>query len=1083
MNKENKVLALVGIFVIFAVTLIVFFDKKMKYGEVNLADNIDKLVFADVGHYGLTTAGNNNAVKETGEYINSLPIDNPNITYNWLQIKNSVGSGITYNNFSGSYLHVDGTVKKMIFNYTSKNTGTATRQILIVFPNGRYTLETVTGDEGVIDITDKVTPNEADGWYYVSFINFDQNKYLAWGIESVYENSSLPLRTVELFDLRMKLNNNSKLFTFNLNLDKIKNFKIVGAISSYEDVNTKAYGRLSNAGNYQFYERTANVFRGRDNVKFLKNQIDAERFPSKDLGGALDVFEQELSSSYIEGETIRGFLFENNSSSDINILTLGIEQDVYEPNVTVDTKIIAEERFKTNDKVQVKTEIKNNTTSDGVCTKTYDNKVYSSVDTVLSNVTNIKARYKGNNLVATYMEDDNVIIVNTIDEYDCSSPIDVTYEATINDSINNRLEGHIYKINTEAKIEYDIVRNNNNRYPGSKITITDTDTVSSLMRILVTATYTEKDTNNVLADPIVQELYFDDDYVTSESDEVSDNYELVETPINYIGTRIENDIVVSYVYEIKKATITTYYLDSETGFELLPSKVDKKEFGESYTTVKEDIDDYNFDYFLGVKEGTVKGDVIVTYYYMKKTGKVTVKHVDMDTGEDLEPPVTTTYKFHETYETGPKDIFLYYVYDSVDGIPNGEITTEDEIVVTYKYRRKAAQLYVYHLIDGTNETLAPTVIDNDVRWGDEYTTTTSDLVPNNYELKTKTDNFAGFIKENRVEVYYYYQKKDSNLSTTVTLDGTNKITSKNDKVIYNISYNATVVDYIGNGTITLVDTLPYHIDVNQSELADGVYDETKKTITWTVSWDNIDTYENRDSNTITKTIKVVYKDIDATNKTMVNTVTGKIVLDNNERNVEEKHKTDVLIPGTIVVHHYLEGTHEKIFEDETSTGLSGEVYISTAKYKEGYRLVTEKQSQRHEYKEETQEVTYEYKHLQYEINVNNKTEDKGTVTGSEKVYYGEDSKEEIVITANEGYEIETIVVDGVEIEITDKDKMVLDGFKDVQENHTIDVTFTEMEIEVPITGKSNYIWIIALAMIGLIGFITIPSLFLNKNEN
>ena len=61
---------------------------------------------------------------------------------------------------------------------------------------------------------------------------------------------------------------------------------------------------------------------------------------------------------------------------------------------------------------------------------------------------------------------------------------------------------------------------------------------------------------------------------------------------------------------------------------------------------------------------------------MKKTGRVTVKHVDMATGENLEPPVTSTYKFHEHYETGPKDIFLYYIYDSVEGIPSGEITSD-----------------------------------------------------------------------------------------------------------------------------------------------------------------------------------------------------------------------------------------------------------------------------------------------------------------------------------------------------------------------------------------------------------------------
>ena len=222
MNKENKVLILVGVFVTLTVALIVFLDsKRFRSKEIILGDDSDNVVFADVGHYGLATAGNNNAVLETGEYIYSLPIENPNITYNWLQIKTAVGSGITYNNFSGSYLHIDGNVKKMIFNYTSKNTGTATRKILIIFPNGKYTLETVTGDEGVIDISDKVTTNEADGWYYVSFINFDENKYLAWGIEAVYENSNLPLRTVELYKLNTKINHTYTSIAFAFNLDAI----------------------------------------------------------------------------------------------------------------------------------------------------------------------------------------------------------------------------------------------------------------------------------------------------------------------------------------------------------------------------------------------------------------------------------------------------------------------------------------------------------------------------------------------------------------------------------------------------------------------------------------------------------------------------------------------------------------------------------------------------------------------------------------------------------------------------------------------------------------------------------------------
>ncbi len=65
MNKENKVLILVGIFVTITVALIVFLDNKLlKSKEINLGDiGADNIIFSDVGHFGLSTAGNNNAVR------------------------------------------------------------------------------------------------------------------------------------------------------------------------------------------------------------------------------------------------------------------------------------------------------------------------------------------------------------------------------------------------------------------------------------------------------------------------------------------------------------------------------------------------------------------------------------------------------------------------------------------------------------------------------------------------------------------------------------------------------------------------------------------------------------------------------------------------------------------------------------------------------------------------------------------------------------------------------------------------------------------------------------------------------------
>ena len=56
-----------------------------------------------------------------------------------------------------------------------------------------------------------------------------------------------------------------------------------------------------------------------------------------------------------------------------------------------------------------------------------------------------------------------------------------------------------------------------------------------------------------------------------------------------------------------------------------------------------------------------------------------------------------------------------------------------------------------------------------------------------------------------------------------------------------------------------------------------------------------------------------------------------------------------------------------------------------------------------------------------------------------------------------------------EIEVTDPDKMVIENFKGVKENHKIQVIFTERPIEVPITGsKAKFIIVGIIVSITLI---------------
>src|SRR5699024_11882295 len=103
-----------------------------------------------------------------------------------------------------------------------------------------------------------------------------------------------------------------------------------------------------------------------------------------------------------------------------------------------------------------------------------------------------------------------------------------------------------------------------------------------------------------------------------------------------------------------------------------------------------------------------------------------------------------------------------------------------------------------------------------------------------------------------------------------------------------IKYNATIKDYIGESLVTIVDHLPYSIDVEKSELDGGTYDSVSNTITWTENIDHINTYENGDYQvSINKDITVVFTNLDATTRSFANKVNGTIDLYETEKRSEE----------------------------------------------------------------------------------------------------------------------------------------------------------------------------------------------------
>ena len=136
----------------------------------------------------------------------------------------------------------------------------------------------------------------------------------------------------------------------------------------------------------------------------------------------------------------------------------------------------------------------------------------------------------------------------------------------------------------------------------------------------------------------------------------------------------------------------------------------------------------------------------------------------------------------------------------------------------------------------------------------------------------------------------------------------------NDKVTYTLNYKATIGEYKGKGTLSIVDKLPYQIEESESNLGDGVYDSENKTITWTIDLGDIDTYTNGDKGiNETKTIEVLYKNIDTLQNSMTNQVSARVDLPDVGGNVtkDATKETAINVYGDVNVKYLDKYTSEE----------------------------------------------------------------------------------------------------------------------------------------------------------------------------
>ena len=260
-------------------------------------------------------------------------------------------------------------------------------------------------------------------------------------------------------------------------------------------------------------------------------------------------------------------------------------------------------------------------------------------------------------------------------------------------------------------------------------------------------------------------------------------------------------------------------------------------------------------------------DIEVNYYYQPKQVDVITSY-ELENGTKIIPDSTQKVEYRKDYTTVPGTVDNKYELVSRPDNSNGKISSETPVTVRYIYKLKDAKVTVHHYIDGTTDKVPNNeggVNEDQVingRVDDAYNTAAITTIPANYKVVNTPANAAGTMTVDPIEVTYFYKLKDATVeNSNFEKTSPQVVNNVNQKFVYNIKYSGNVRDYIGKGVLEIVDTLPYKIDIDKSDLAGGEYDEEHKTIKWKILVNNINSFDNNGNVEIIKTFGVVYKDL------------------------------------------------------------------------------------------------------------------------------------------------------------------------------------------------------------------------------
>ena len=340
-----------------------------------------------------------------------------------------------------------------------------------------------------------------------------------------------------------------------------------------------------------------------------------------------------------------------------------------------------------------------------------------------------------------------------------------------------------------------------------------------------------------------------------------------------------NNVTEDKLIEVQFSNTVSYvrvnHYKKDTNEKIADTEVLTGNYNANYATTPVIVEGYELERDVAgdfVKPTNATGtfttdDIEVNYYYQPKQVDVITSY-ELENGTKIIPDSTQKVEYGKDYTAVPGTVDNKYELVSTPDNSNGKISSETPVMVRYIYKLKDAKVTVHHYIDGTTDKVPNSeggVNEDQLINGkvdDAYNTAAITTIPANYKVVNTPANAAGTMTVDPIEVTYFYKLKDATIeNSNFEKISPQTVNNANQKFVYNIKYSGNVRDYIGKGVLEIVDTLPYKIDIDKSDLAGGEYDEEHKTIKWKILVNNINSFDNNGNVEIIKTFGVVYKDL------------------------------------------------------------------------------------------------------------------------------------------------------------------------------------------------------------------------------